>query len=105
MPKQLFDDWPTRYQRWFETPIGALVKRVETELILDMFSPPPGATLLDAGCGSGIFTTPFVERGARVTGIDVSVGMLGRAVETLPASQFNAVAASLVGAWRKPVRG
>ena len=23
--KQLFDDWPERYDRWFETPVGKAV--------------------------------------------------------------------------------
>ncbi|MBK6877059.1 MAG: methyltransferase domain-containing protein [Ignavibacteria bacterium] len=31
-----------------------------------------GKTLLDAGCGTGLFTTKAVERGADVTSIDIA---------------------------------
>ena len=47
---QLFDDWPDRYEKWFTTPIGSLVKRVEWELVLDFLRPARGDFLLDAGC-------------------------------------------------------
>jgi SAM-dependent methyltransferase len=33
---------------------------------------PEGARLLDIGCGPGLFTTRFAERGLRVTGLDFS---------------------------------
>lgn len=33
---------------------------------------PPGARVLDAGCGNGFFSGKMLERGYRVTGIDVS---------------------------------
>ena len=36
----------------------------------------PGACLLDAGCGSGQFALALAERGARVTGIDLSPEMI-----------------------------
>jgi len=37
--KQRFDDWPERYDRWFETPVGKAVLKYETELILEMLRP------------------------------------------------------------------
>jgi hypothetical protein len=30
---RLFDEWPDRYDEWFQTPVGALVKHYENELI------------------------------------------------------------------------
>jgi SAM-dependent methyltransferase len=36
-----------------------------------------GATVLDAGCGEGDLTLELLRRGARVTALDVSPGMLG----------------------------
>ena len=33
---------------------------------------PPGASLLDIGCGPGLYTTQFAKRGLRVTGLDFS---------------------------------
>jgi len=79
--KQLFDDWPDRYDRWFETPLGRTVLRYESELVLEMLRPAPGELILDAGSGTGLFTREFMERGARVAGIDISGAMLRRAKE------------------------
>lgn len=77
--RTLFDGWPEEYERWFQTPNGQLVKKFETELILDLLKPSPGERILDAGCGSGIFTGDILSRGARVTGLDLSRPMLQRA--------------------------
>lgn len=76
MEKQLFDDWPERYDRWFETTVGEAVLRYESALILDLLRPATGERILDAGSGTGIFTREFLARGAVVVGIDVSFPML-----------------------------
>ncbi len=52
---RLFDEWPDRYDEWFRTPIGALVKRYESLLLLDLLQPRPGEMILDVGCGTGYF--------------------------------------------------
>ncbi|MCF6281580.1 MAG: class I SAM-dependent methyltransferase [Candidatus Polarisedimenticolaceae bacterium] len=85
---QLFDNWPDLYERWFETPIGALVKSVELELVLKLLQPQVGEHILDAGCGTGIFTAPLLERGSRITGLDLSLPMLKRAQIHLPEQSF-----------------
>ncbi|MEH6825495.1 MAG: class I SAM-dependent methyltransferase [Motiliproteus sp.] len=84
----LFDSWPDPYERWFQTPIGVLVKTVELELLLRQVRPHAGEHILDAGCGSGIFTAPLVERGARITGLDLSLPMLDRARSRLRDEMF-----------------
>jgi ubiquinone/menaquinone biosynthesis C-methylase UbiE len=76
---EVFDAWPEEYERWFQTPIGRLVKKFETETVLDLLRPSPGERILDAGCGTGIFTNDILERGARVAGLDLSLPMLRRA--------------------------
>ena len=47
--KQRFDDWPERYDRWFETPVGNAVLKYETGLILELLRPGRGERILDAG--------------------------------------------------------
>jgi len=76
----LFDDWVDHYDQWFSTPIGVLVKKFEAELIDQMLEPAEEENLLDAGCGTGIFTLDFLQKGARVTGIDISRLMLQKAI-------------------------
>jgi SAM-dependent methyltransferase len=80
-PRQLFDEWPDRYDRWFETPVGQAVLRVERALILDLLGPEGGERILDAGIGTGLFTRAFLGAGARIVGVDISFAMLHRAVE------------------------
>ncbi len=77
---EIFDDWPEKYDQWFETPMGRLIKGYESELVLRMLRPGAGESILDAGCGTGVFTAEILERGARVVGFDLSFNMLGRAL-------------------------
>jgi len=42
-----------------------------------------GRRVLDAGCGTGVYTEWLVERGAEVVGVDVSEPMLGHARERI----------------------
>ena len=42
-------------------------------------APQRGETLLDAGCGTGVFTVDMLARGARVVGLDISGPMLALA--------------------------
>lgn len=79
--KQLFDEWPEYYDQWFTTPIGKLVKEIETKLIDELLEPAPGEKILDAGCGTGIFTLDFLAAGTQVVGLDISRPMLRYAVK------------------------
>jgi ubiquinone/menaquinone biosynthesis C-methylase UbiE len=92
---RLFDHWPEKYDRWFETPIGALVKKYETELLLDLLRPRPGESILDAGCGTGVFTLNILASGPRLTGLDISLPMLRRAGQKMEGYPFGAVAGDI----------
>jgi len=93
--EQLFDTWPEAYDRWFATPIGALVKKYESELLLNLLRPRSGEVILDAGCGTGIFTLDVCALGARVIGIDLSRPMLLRAKRKAEGRRFESVVADM----------
>jgi ubiquinone/menaquinone biosynthesis C-methylase UbiE len=94
--KQIFDDWPERYDRWFEIPLGKAVLATERELILDMLQPQTGELILDAGSGTGIFTGAFLAKGADVVGLDISFAMLRRAAEKNAGLANRTVAADML---------
>src|SRR5262245_24216974 len=45
---------------------------VLTQALRDQGFDPRGREVLDVGCGTGFFTAYYLERGARVTGIDIA---------------------------------
>jgi ubiquinone/menaquinone biosynthesis C-methylase UbiE len=93
---KLFDELPDTYDRWFETPIGSIVKAYETDLLIDMLKPPPGELILDAGCGTGIFTMDILNAGATVTGLDISRPMLKKAIKKFQRHWFNGVSGDML---------
>ncbi|MFB3883990.1 MAG: class I SAM-dependent methyltransferase [Thermodesulfobacteriota bacterium] len=93
--RALFNDWPEKYDQWFATPIGAFVKKYEAGLILDLLRPVQGEILLDAGCGTGIFTLDILSFGPRVIGLDISRPMLIRAAEKARGYPFQAILADM----------
>ena len=89
--KAIFDEWPEKYDQWFMTPIGSLVKKYESELMLDFLKPAPGEMILDAGCGTGVFTRDIISRGSQVIGLDISFPMLRRAREKSGGVRFHPI--------------
>ena len=88
---EIFDHWAEKYDQWFETPMGKLIKGYESKLILRMLAPEPGELILDAGCGTGIFTEDIIETGARVVGLELAFDMLRRAVTKCSGQTFQSV--------------
>ena len=93
---QLFDQWPEAYDQWFTTAIGSLVKKYEAELILDLLNPGKGEVILDAGCGTGIFTLDILSSDSKVIGLDISLPMLIRAGKKLKGFPFQMVWADML---------
>jgi ubiquinone/menaquinone biosynthesis C-methylase UbiE len=93
---QVFDEWPEAYDRWFTTPIGSLVKEFEARLIMDLLKPKQGETILDAGCGTGVFTIDILSLGSHVVGLDLSLPMLIRAGKKLKGFPFQMVLADML---------
>ena len=49
---------------------------------------PRGRRVLDVGCGTGFFTSYYVERGAQVTGLDIAPTSIATLSERFPAARF-----------------
>jgi SAM-dependent methyltransferase len=75
---EIFDYWPEKYDQWFETAIGRLVRGYERELILRLLKPERGEFILDAGCGTGVFTSDVLDADTKVVGLELSRPMLIR---------------------------
>lgn len=72
-----YDEIADRYAAGVDTaPYNALYER---PAMLRMLPPVDGRQVLDAGCGSGLYCELLLDRGARVTGVDESAGMLAHA--------------------------
>lgn len=52
-----------------------------TAALLDAMEPLEGRTVLDFACGAGVMSAWLTDRGAKVTGVDLSDGAVDRAVE------------------------
>jgi len=74
-----FDEQVAAYDRWYETPLGQLVDRVEKAALFDLLPELQGQRVLEVGCGTGNISLALAGRGARVAGLDVSAPMLAAA--------------------------
>ncbi len=70
---------PQKYDAWYATPLGKASDRIERELLFSMVGVKEGERVLDAGCGTGIYSTELARRGGRVTAIDYSSEMIVQA--------------------------
>jgi SAM-dependent methyltransferase len=58
----------------------------EVDFLLEELKAPPGASILDVGCGTGRHAVELARRGYSVTGLDLSAGMLARAADSAAAA-------------------
>ena len=93
---RLFDEWPARYDLWFTTPIGKLVWELERDLILSLLRPEKGELVLDAGCGTGLFSCDILKAQAQVVGLELSLPMLLRARQKAMESAFKGVQGNML---------
>lgn len=80
-----------RYDKWYESPEGRQADKLEKDLFLKLVNPKKGQTLLDIGCGTGHFSFWFHDLGLKVTGVDISLNMLGMAVDRLKHEEIKLV--------------
>ena len=80
-----YDQLGDRYLAWAasieDDPRGRFVAALSDRL-------PPGARVLDLGCGAGIPSTRELARRFEVVGVDVSEAQLRRARENVPEASF-----------------
>jgi len=99
-PQSAYARWASSYPPRPHNPLMAIEHKTVVSLLPDV----SGATVLDAGCGSGRYVRELEARGARVVGMDLSPAMLERARETttrlaradLRALPFDAMSIDLV---------
>ncbi len=70
--ERFFDAFAPRYD------LEAFTKNTEKEVefILEHLRPPAGGHILDVGCGTGRHSVALAQTGLRVTGVDLSRGVL-----------------------------
>lgn len=76
-----YDTIAPRYHSLFALNPTATRTRY-TQQLADSLS--PGSAVLELGCGGGPGTQPFVARGCRITGIDISAAQIALARTHLP---------------------
>jgi len=78
--------WGTRARDWAEVQEGVAIPLYEA--VLNRTAPGKGTSILDIGCGSGIFCEMAAKRGARVSGIDAAEPLLAIARERVSDGDF-----------------
>jgi len=79
-----------RLNAWYKSPPGAFALLQEHALFQNLVSawPRRGRTLLDVGCGTGVFLKMFWEYGFEITGVDVTETLLAEARTHLDKADF-----------------
>lgn len=70
-------DHRDRGRQYYDHIAQAVMDQIET-----------GGELLDIGCGTGLFIRRYLKHGGNVTGIDISSGMIHRAIPFFPTVKF-----------------
>ena len=71
------------------TPAGQSRARRRADLIISAAGVRPGHTVLEIGCGTGMFTAQFAATGARIVAVDISPDLLAKALDRgLPADRI-----------------
>ncbi len=73
---------------WAAVPEDAEPERLVLRRAFLLEHTPPGATVVDLGCGAGELSAPLREAGARVIGVDVAREALRRAAQRSPGADL-----------------
>jgi len=69
------------YARWRSKSLGQITDALERRLILELLEPRVGQSILDVGCGYGVFAVALAQKGAAVVGVDADSAMIAKARE------------------------
>jgi SAM-dependent methyltransferase len=83
----LYDDFAWFYNRYWNEDFHSLAFPILERIWLPRV--PERGRVLDVCCGTGYLAGLLTERGRRVTGIDISAGMIAHAVENVPGAEFH----------------
>lgn len=92
--KELVDYWDERSTSYFKGVVGELSdgRRDAWEHVFDAifgeWADGRALRVLDLGCGPGFFSVIFAVRGHKVTAVDMSAAMIGRARQNLEAESL-----------------
>jgi SAM-dependent methyltransferase len=86
LTEQQIDPWGARARDWADVEDEG--SRPLFEEVLDALAVDRNTRLLDVGCGSGLACAIAADRGARVSGLDASPGLLEIARERVPDGDF-----------------
>ena len=75
--REFFDSYATQYMNESFTADSVH----EVEFLEEVLGVPAGAAILDVGCGTGRHAVELAGHGYRVTGLDLSAGMLAEAAK------------------------
>lgn len=78
--KWLLENDPVMQWGW-GTPAGQLRAKRRSELIILGGGLRPGTSVMEIGCGTGMFTELFAQTGAKILAVDLSSDLLTRARE------------------------
>lgn len=80
---ELWSTYPMEWSNYFEPFFLPMYRAVLDELELS-----GSPTLLDAGCGAGLFSSLAIQKGADVIGLDAAPGLLNIARKRNPGTSF-----------------
>ncbi|HDQ71170.1 MAG TPA: class I SAM-dependent methyltransferase [Chloroflexi bacterium] len=88
-PKQIvqegYDDIAEHHHEWAQTTRAEERARYASVLLDEL---PPGAEVLDLGCGAGVPTTRELAQRFQVTGVDISARQIELARQNVPGARF-----------------
>lgn len=67
---------PADYDAWYHSTRGSWIGQQEFSILLKLFTPKAGQSLVDIGCGTGYFSQRFQRLGLQVTGLDPDSAMI-----------------------------